>query len=127
MEFDSLSNRIIKAALTVHSSLGPGLFEEVYKACLRHELSEAGLYVLSEVMVPVTYAGIKLEFGYRLDLLVEDTTIVEVKSVEQLAAVHKAQLLTYLRFAQKNVGLLLNFNTHYLRHGISRIVNSFPQ
>jgi GxxExxY protein len=126
MEFDPISKQVLQAALKVHSELGPGLFEEVYKVCLRHELNKAGLKVLPEVGLPVTYDGVELEVGYRIDLLVEDVLIVELKSVERLAAIHKAQLLTYLKLARKEVGLLLNFNTDHLRQGIVRVVNSLP-
>lgn len=125
-KFDSTSNKVIAAALRVHSALGPGLFEEVYKVCLRHELTEAGLKVFAEVDLPVVYSGVQLDIGYRIDLLVEDSLILELKSVENLASVHKAQLLTYLKLARKSVGLLLNFNTTHLRHGIVRVVNSLP-
>jgi GxxExxY protein len=112
MEFDPISKQVLTAAMQVHSVLGPGLFAEVYKVCLRHELTKAGLKVLSEVGLPVTYDGATLD--------------VELKSVEQLAPVHKAQLLTYLKLARRDVGLLLNFNTPHLRHGIVRVVNSLP-
>jgi len=124
MEFDPISKQVLQAALKVHSELGPGLFEEVYKVCLRHELNKAGLKVLPEVGLPVTYDGVELEVGYRIDLLVEDVLIVELKSVERLAAIHKAQLLTYLKLARKEVGLLLSINTDHLRQGIVRVVNS---
>ncbi len=123
MEFDSLSNRVIGAALKVHSALGPGLFEEVYKVCLRHELCKQGIKALSEVGLPVCYDGVQLDLGYRIDLLVEDSLIVELKSVEHLAPVHKAQLLTYLKLTGTPVGLLLNFNSAHLREGIVRVVN----
>jgi GxxExxY protein len=125
-KFDSLSSKVICAALKLHSTLGPGLFEEVYKVCLKHEITEAGLKVIAEVGLPVVYGGVQLDIGYRIDLLVEDSLILEIKSVENLASVHKAQLLTYLKLAHKNVGLLLNFNTTHLRHGIVRVVNSLP-
>ena len=123
MDFDPLSNKVIGAALKLHSTLGPGLFEEVYKACLRHELCKEGIKALSEVSLPVCYDGVQLDIGYRVDLLVEDSLIVELKSVQQLAPVHKAQLLTYLKLAHKQVGLLLNFNTTHLKQGIVRVVN----
>jgi GxxExxY protein len=123
MEFDSLSNKVIGAAIKVHSAMGPGLFEEVYKVCLKHELTKAGLKVLSEVAIPVVYDGRKLDIGYKADLIVQDTLIVELKSVCELAPVHRAQLLTYLRIAHKQVGLLLNFNTAHMRDGIMRMVN----
>ena len=126
MEFDKLSNEIIGAAIRVHSTLGPGLFEEVYKACLRHELVKTGLQVSSEVPLPVLYDQVRLEIGYRMDLLVEESVILELKSVNEIIPVHKAQLLTYLKLANKELGLLLNFNTTRLSNGIVRIVNSFP-
>lgn len=126
MEFDILGNKIIGAALRVHSTVGPGLFEEVYKTCLRHELSKDSIKVLSEVGLPVIYDGVALDIGYRIDLLVEDSVVVELKSVEHLAPLHSAQLLTYLKLAHKQVGLLLNFNSNHLRDGIIRIVNSSP-
>ena len=125
MDFDPLSNRVINAALKVHSALGPGLFEEVYKACLRHQLSVDGLKVFAEVGLPVIYNGVELDIGYRIDLLIEDSLIIELKSVETILPLHKAQLLTYLKLAHKQVGLLLNFNSEHLRHGIVRIINSY--
>ena len=126
MLFEELSHRILDAAMKVHSTLGPGLFEEVYKVCLRHELNKSGLKVLAEVGLPVIYDGVALELGYRIDLLVQDSIIIELKSVGALAPIHKAQLLTYLKLAKKEVGLLLNFNAPHLRHGITRVVNSIP-
>jgi len=126
MEFDELSNRVIGAALTVHSTLGPGLFEVVYKICLQHELRKAGLRVCTEVPLPVTYDGIKLDIGYKADLIVENSLIVELKSVQHLAPLHRAQLLTYLKIAHLEVGLLLNFNTAHLKEGIVRMVNTIP-
>ena len=126
MEFDKLSNEIIGAAIKVHSALGPGLFDEVYKACLHHELAKSGLQVSSEVPLPVIYDEVRLEIGYRMDLLVEESIILELKSVNEIIPVHKAQLLTYLKLAKKDLGLLLNFNTTRLSNGIVRIVNSIP-
>ena len=126
MLLEDLSHNILAAAIRVHSVLGPGLFEEVYKVCLLHELRKTGLEVLSEVGIPVVYDGIELEVGYRIDLLVQDSIIVELKSVDSLIPVHKAQLLTYLKLARKEVGLLLNFNAMHLRNGIIRVVNSIP-
>ncbi len=119
---DSLTGEIIGAAIAVHKALGPGLLESAYQACLRHELGHRGIVVESEVPVPIEYRGLQLECGYRIDLLVGDAVIVEVKSVEKLAPVHEAQLLTYLRLARKTKGLLLNFNAPYLRDGIKRMV-----
>ena len=126
MLFEKLTGAVIDAAMKVHSALGAGLFEEVYKVCLRHELNKKGIKALPEVGVPVLYDGIHLEVGYRMDLLVEDCLIVELKSVEHVAPVHKAQLLTYLKLAGLQVGLLLNFNVPHLKDGIIRVVNTFP-
>ena len=125
MLLEEISHKILDAAYKVHSAIGPGLFEEVYKVCLRHELNKAGLKVLSEVGIPVIYDGIELEVGYRMDLIVEDSIVLELKSVESLAPIHKAQLLNYLKLAKKEVGLLLNFNTSHLRNGIMRVANPF--
>ena len=126
MLFEELSGEVIDAAMRVHTSLGAGLFEEVYKVCLRHELNKKGIKALSEVGLPVTYDGVQLEVGYRIDLLVEDNLIVELKAVEHVAPVHKAQLLTYLKLAGLQVGLLLNFNVPHLKDGIIRVANTLP-
>ena len=125
-EFDQVSKQVLDAAMTVHSALGPGLFEEVYKVCLKYQLQKEKLKVFSEVGLPVTYDGVQLELGYRIDLLVQDSLIVELKSVQKIAPVHRAQLLTYLKLARKPVGLLLNFNSKHLKDGIIRVVNSSP-
>ena len=126
MLFEELSGAVIDAAMRVHTSLGARLFEEVYKVCLRHELNKKGIKALSEVGLPVTYDGVQLEVGYRIDLLVEDNLIVELKAVEHVAPVHKAQLLTYLKLAGLQVGLLLNFNVPHLKDGIIRVANTLP-
>lgn len=126
MLLEKLTGEVIDAAMKVHSALGAGHFEEVYKVCLRHELTKKGLKALSEVGVPVSYDGVQLEVGYRIDLLIEDYLIVELKAVERLAPVHKAQLLTYLKLAELQVGLLLNFNVPHLKDGIMRVANTFP-
>ncbi len=122
--YEELTGEIIEAAMNVHSTLGAGLFEEVYKVCLRHELAKRGIKVLSEVALPVMYDGVKLDIGYRIDLLIEDNIIVELKSAERIAPVHKAQLLTYLKLAGLQVGLLLNFNVPHLKDGILRVANT---
>jgi GxxExxY protein len=108
--------------MKVHSALGPGLLESAYTACLRHELIKRGLRVMSEVPVPVVYDGIKLEAGYKLDLLVEDTVIVELKAIEALAPIHQAQIISYLKLAKKPLGLLINFHCLHLKDGIKRFV-----
>ena len=117
-----VSHEIIKAALKVHSALGPGLLESAYEACLLHELRKAGLHAQAQVALPVVYDNVKLDLGYRLDLVVEDLVIVEVKSVEALTPVHQAQLLSYLKLSGKSLGLLINFNVAHLKEGIKRMV-----
>jgi GxxExxY protein len=116
------THSILSAAYRVHSRLGPGLLERPYHVCLRHELERMGTQVESEKTLPVVYEGIVIEMGYRLDLLIDQSVIVEVKSVESLLPIHEAQLLTYLRLSGKRVGLLLNFNVVRLREGIRRRV-----
>jgi GxxExxY protein len=124
-ELNQLSSKIIRAAMNVHSELRPGLMENVYNACMQIELCNLGIEVKSEVSLPVIYQGQKVsEEGFRMDLLVEDKIIVELKSVETVQSVHKKQLLTYLRLANKPLGLLINFNKPLLKGGITRIVNS---
>jgi len=125
MQLNFLSSKIIQAAVNVHKELGPGLLESVYKQCMLIDLSQMGLQVRSEVDLPVSYRGHSIDgLGYRLDLLVEDRVIVELKSVDQIKDVHKKQLLTYLRLAGKELGLLINFNVALLKEGITRIINS---
>jgi len=125
MKLNQLSSQIIKAAINVHKKLGPGLLESVYQSCMGIELKHMGIKVVPEVPLPVLYRGQEVhKEGYRIDLLVEDTVIVELKSVEKVKDVHKKQLLTYLRLAQKPLGLLLNFNEVVLKDGICRIVNT---
>jgi GxxExxY protein len=125
MELNHLSSQIIKAAINVHKELGPGLLESVYHSCMFIELRNVNIEVQSEVALPIYYRGQNIhKEGFRIDLLVEDTIIVELKSVEKVRDVHKKQLLTYLRLAQKPLGLLLNFNECVLRDGINRIINT---
>ncbi len=109
--------------MKVHSALGPGLLESAYEACLMHELRKAGLRAESQVALPVVYDGVRIDLGYRLDLLVDDLVIVELKAVDAITDVHKAQLISYLKLSGKNVGLLMNFNVAHLRDGIRRFVN----
>ncbi|TVR89840.1 MAG: GxxExxY protein [Saprospirales bacterium] len=120
---NAISRKIIGAAIEVHRQLGPGLLESSYQQCLFHELMSRGLRASNEVPLPIVYKGQKLDAGYRLDLLVEDKVVVEVKSAEALAKIHFAQLLTYLRLKDKKLGLLINFNTLLLKDGIQRVVN----
>ncbi len=125
MELNQLSSRIIRAAINVHKELGPGLLESIYQHCMVIELTNMGMGVQSEVSLPIFYQGQRVnKEGFRLDLLVEDTIIVELKSVEQIQDLHKKQLLTYLRLANKPLGLLINFNGTKLRDGITRIINA---
>jgi GxxExxY protein len=122
VERNEITGAIVDAALKVHSALGPGLLESAYAACVRHESIKRGLRVTSEVPVPVVYDGVKLEAGYKLDLLVEDTVIVELKAIEALAPIHQAQLISYFKLAGKPVGLLINFHSLHLKDGIKRFV-----
>lgn len=116
-----LTSQIIAAAIDVHRELGPGLLESSYEACLEAEMAERGMTVRRQLSLPIIYKGRTIECGYRIDLLVNDLVIVEVKSVERLAPVHEAQLLTYLRLSGHAVGLLMNFNVPMLRDGIKRM------
>jgi GxxExxY protein len=122
MEFDALSNRVIGCAIEVHRVLGPGLLESTYRQCLLHELKYSNIACLSEHPVPVDYKGVRLDCGYRVDLLVEGQLIVELKSVEHVLPIHEAQLLTYMKLAGTQIGLLINFNVTQLKHGIKRYV-----
>ena len=125
MHINQLSSQVIKAAINVHKRLGPGLLESVYQSCMVIELRDMGINVDPEVPLPIFYRGRKVhEEGFRLDLLVENTIIVEIESVEKVQNVHKKQLLTYLRLAQKPLGLLINFNQAVLKDGITRIINT---
>ena len=126
-EINSITETIIGDAIKVHRALGPGLLESAYEACLAFELVEAGLKVEQEKNLPVVYRQIKLDCGYRLDLLVEDKVIIELKSVEKLLPIHKAQLMSYLRLSGNKVGLLINFNVEILKNGIQRVVLDFPE
>ncbi len=123
---DSVTRRIIGAAIEVHRRLGPGLLESAYEICLAYELRQNGLKVEEQKPLPIVYREVKLDCGYRLDLVVEDSVVVEIKAVEQLAPIHDAQLLSYLRLSEKRVGLIINFHVRVLKNGIKRIVNEFP-
>ena len=120
---NEVSHAIITAAMKVHTELGPGLLESTYTACLQYELGQAGFRSATQVGLPVVYRGVKLELGYRIDLLVEDLIVVEIKSVEAVSPVHQAQLLSYLKLSSKSIGLLINFNVVHLKDGIRRFVN----
>jgi GxxExxY protein len=120
---NQITAAIVNSAMKVHSLLGPGLLESAYDACLAHELRTRGFRVATQVGLPVVYDGEKLELGYRIDLLVENLVVVEVKCVEAIHPVHEAQLLSYLRLSGKNVGLLINFHVARLKDGIKRMVD----
>ena len=119
---NEVSHHIITAAMKVHSALGPGLLESAYEACLAHELRKAGLKVETQVGLPVVYDGITLDLGYRIDMLVNDLVVVELKSVEEISRVHVAQVLSYMKLSKKQLGLIINFNVLRLKDGIKRLV-----
>jgi GxxExxY protein len=122
---NELSSKIIGAAIEVHSQLGPGLLESTYEVCLFHELKQAGLEVKQQIPLPVVYKDVKLNAGYRIDLLVEDKVVIEIKSVDALAPIHTAQILTYLKLTNLKLGLLMNFNTMKMKDGIKRVLNGY--
>ena len=122
MDFDDLSNRVIGCAIRVHRELGPGLLESTYEQCVAYELIQSGIPFKIQQPIPVVYKQIKLDCGYRVDLLVEGRLIVELKSVEQLLKIHEAQVLTYMKLANIRIGLLINFNVQMLKKGIKRFV-----
>ena len=122
MEFDELSNKVIGCALEVHRNLGPGLLESTYEQCLAYELETAGIPFKLQYPLPVEYKNIRLDCGYRIDVLIGDSIIVELKSVDKLLPIHQAQLLTYMKLAGISIGLLINFNVKYLKDGIKRMV-----
>jgi GxxExxY protein len=120
---NQVSHAVITAAMRVHTELGPGLLESTYTACLQHELGQAGVRSATQVGLPVVYHGVKLELGYRMDLVAEGLVIVEIKSVDAVSPVDQAQLLSYLKLSGKSIGLLINFNVVHLKDGIKRFVN----
>ncbi|WP_430934018.1 GxxExxY protein [Saccharicrinis sp. 156] len=122
MELNDISYKIIGCVYKVHSELGPGLLESTYEVCLEHELLKEGLKVERQKALPVIYDGIKLDAGYRIDLLIEDQIILELKSIDEIAPIHKAQLMTYLKLSELKLGLLLNFNVKDMKKGINRII-----
>ena len=122
---ESLPDAILGAAIEVHRQLGPGLLESAYEACLAYELATRGLKVVRQLQLPVRYKEVLLDCGYRVDLLVQDMVVVELKVVEKLEPIHEAQLLTYLKLSGCQVGLLLNFNTSAMREGIKRLVHNY--
>ncbi len=121
---NSLTETIIGCAIEVHKGIGPGLLESAYEECLCHELCQKGVSFKRQVQLPVRYKGVKLDCGYRLDILVDDQVIIEVKAVDAIMPIHEAQLLSYLRMLDKRIGLILNFHSTVMKYGIKRIVNN---
>ena len=124
MNENEISKIVLDVAFKLHTAVGPGLLESAYEAALAHDLLEKGLIVETQVPVPFVYKDVKLEVGYRIDILINKMVVLEIKSVEQIAPVHFAQTLTYLKLSNKKLGLLINFNTKHLKDGIHRIVNN---
>ena len=122
MLFEDITKVIIGCAIDVHKELGPGLLESAYEECLYYELQKAGLSVEKQKAIPVVYKEIKLDCGYRADLIIEDKIVIELKTVDEFNPVHEAQILTYLKFADKKLGLLINFNVLRLKDGIKRYI-----
>ncbi len=120
-----LTEKIIGCAIEVHKAIGPGLLESAYEECLCYELAQNGLKFERQIPLPVVYKGVRLDCGYKLDVIVEDTIIIELKAVDRIIAIHEAQLLSYLRMLDLRVGLILNFHSSVLKEGIKRIVNRF--
>jgi GxxExxY protein len=123
MQLNDITESIIGSAIKVHRVLGPGLLESTYEVCLAHELSKQGIAVRTQAALPVVYDGLRLDAGYKIDMLVGDQVIVELKAVERLMPIHEAQLLSYLKLSGKRLGLLINFNVKLLRDGIRRLAN----
>jgi GxxExxY protein len=119
---ERVGRAVLNAAFAVHKAMGPGLLESVYEACLAEELQQAGLAVERQAGIPITYGEVRMDVGYRVDLLVERAVVVEIKSIDALASIHTAQVLTYLRFSGARLGYLINFNTVMLRNGLRRLV-----
>ncbi len=126
MTENEIATQIVDASYHIHKALGPGLLESAYEVCLAFEVAQRGLKVEQQKPLPVVYREVKLDCGYRLDLLVEESVIVEIKAIDSLAAIHQAQLLSYLKLSGCKVGLLINFNVKVLKDGIRRVVNDFP-
>lgn len=122
---NEITGEIVDAAMRVHSALGPGLLESAYEKCLRFELHRRGLHVTAQVELPIVYDGIRIDSGYRIDLLVEDAVVVEIKTVETLLPIHQAQVISYLKLSNKRIGLLINFHVEHLKDGIKRFANDF--
>ena len=126
MHFNEISGAVVDSAMKVHTALGPGLLESVYTTCLVHELRKRGFQTATQLPLPVNYDGERMDLGFRIDLLVENTVVVEIKAVDAVHPVHLAQVITYLKLSGKYVGLLINFNVVHLRDGIRRMVQGEP-
>ena len=124
---EDICRKTLDAAFKVHSALGPGLLESAYEACMAHELARSGLDARRQVTLPIIYDGHRIDAGYRIDLLIENVLVVELKAVDRLLPIHQAQLLSYLRLADRPLGLLINFNTLHLKDGIKRMVNNYHE
>lgn len=122
-DLNLISGAVIDAAIEVHSHLGPGLLESAYEACLAYELNTRGFHVAQQAPLPISFKGVKIDVAYRLDLVVNESVLVEIKAVDAIAPIHKAQLLSYLKLSGMKLGLLLNFNVTLLKNGIVRLVN----
>ena len=127
MTENDVATQIVDAAYKIHTEIGPGLLESVYEAVMAEELTRRGLRVARQQAIPVVYGNVKLDIGFRADLIVDGKVIIEIKSVEAIAPVHRKQLLTYLRLAGKRLGLLINFDTELIRDGIARVVNKLAE
>jgi len=127
MSENAVAQQIVDAAYRVHTTLGPGLLESVYEAALAYELEKRGLRISRQQVIPVVYEAVRIHTGFHADLIVEDIVIVEIKALESIAPVHKKQLLTYLKLADKRLGLLINFNVALIKDGITRIVNGLKE
>ena len=124
VDIEEIAKQVVDAAFAIHSELGPGLLESTYESCLEHELRARGFHVERQLSQPVIYKGLEIDTGYRLDLLVENAIIIELKSVDQLMPIHQAQLLTYLKLSKKSLGFLINFNVPLIKQGIKRFIHS---
>lgn len=127
MDTERVAKEIVDACIKIHRALGPGLLESVYQSCLAYELSQRGCQVDCEVSLPVVYEEVKIDIGYRVDMMIDNTVLIENKTVEQLLPVHKAQLLTYLKLTHKHLGFLINWNVPLIKNGLHRIVLQYPE
>lgn len=125
VELDRLSKIILEASIAVHKEMGPGLLESIYELCLLNELERSGVKTASQVSIPLVYKGTELSKDFRIDILIEDEIFLEIKSVETLLPVHEAQIISYLKLADKRLGFLINFNVALMKHGFKRFVNNF--